>query len=103
MLNKAEQIANLQNKDKLERRISIIEMLTAYRATPHPATGIEPYKAMEGRKIRIKLYYNKRSKTEIEKKEINEIIESNDEKFKNKFNANRSNKERKFIPETMYS
>jgi len=98
MVNKAEQIANLQNKDKIERRINIIEMLTAYRATPHPATGIEPYKAMEGRDIRIKLDYNKPNKTETEKKETNEIIEHNDEKYKNKFNANRRTKERKLIP-----
>ena len=59
MLNKAEHIANLQNKDKTERRINIIEMFTTHRATPHPATSIEPYKAMEGREIRIKLDYNK--------------------------------------------
>ena len=96
-LNKAEQIVNQQNKDKTERRINIIEILTAYGATPHPATGIEPYKAMEGREIRIKLDYNKPKRTESERKEINEIIESNDEKYKNKFNANRT-KERKFLP-----
>ena len=67
-LNKAEQIANLQNKDKTERRINIIEMLWAYRATPHPATDIEAYKAMEGREIRIKLDYNKPKRTESERK-----------------------------------
>ena len=53
---------------------------------------------MEGREIRIKLDYNKPKRTESERKEINEIIESNDEKYKNKFNANRRTKERKFIP-----
>ena len=31
-------------------------------------------------------------------KEINEIIDSNDEKYKNKLNANGRTKERKFIP-----
>ena len=58
MLNKAEQIAYLQNKDKIKRRINIIEILTAYRATPHPAMDIAPYIAMESRQIKIKLYYN---------------------------------------------
>ena len=57
-------------------------MLMAYRATPHLATGIEPYKAMEGWEIRIKLDYNKPNETESERKETNEIIESNDEKLK---------------------
>ena len=58
LLNKAEKIANLQNKDKTERRINIIKMFMGYRATPHPATGVEPYTAMEGREIWIKLDYN---------------------------------------------
>ena len=71
-------------------------MLTAYRGTQHPAMGIEPDKTMESREIRIKLDDNKLNRTEIEKKKINEIIESNNEKYKNKFNANRRTKERKF-------
>ena len=99
MLNKTEQNASIQNKDKTERRNNIIEMLTAYRSIPHLATSIELYKAVEGRESRIKLDYNKLNRTEIEKKEINVIIESNDEKYKNKFNASRRIKERKFIPE----
>ena len=66
--NKVEQIANLQNKDKIERRINKIKMLTAYGATPHPATGIEIYTDMEGREIRIKLDYKKPNRTEIKKK-----------------------------------
>ena len=37
---------------------------------------------MEGKEIRIKLDYNKPNRTESERKEINEIIESNDEKYK---------------------
>ena len=81
LLNKAEQIANLQNKDKIERRIHIIEMLTAYTVTLHPTKGIEPYTAMEGRETRIKLDYNKPNMTKIEKKAINEMIESNHEKI----------------------
>ena len=59
MLNKVEQMANLQNKDSIERRINIIEILMAYRATPHIATGIELYKDIESKEIMIKLDYNK--------------------------------------------
>ena len=32
-------------------------MLTAYRATLHPATSIESYKAMEGPQIRAQQIY----------------------------------------------
>ena len=80
-----EQIASLQNKDKIERQA---RLLMAHRATPHPATGVEPYTAIEGWEIRITLDYNKPNGTEKEKKGMNKIIESNDEKYKNKFNAN---------------
>ena len=62
-------------------------MLTAYRATSYQATGTELYTALEGREIKINLDYNKPNRTEKEKKEIDEIIEFNDEKYKNKFNA----------------
>ena len=66
--NKAKYIAKLQNKNKIERRINIIELLTAYRATLHPATGIESYTAMEGREIRIKLEQNRINQTELKLK-----------------------------------
>ena len=46
MLNKTEQIAHLQGKDRLERQNTIQDMLTAYRSTPHPATGVTPFEAM---------------------------------------------------------
>ena len=46
MLNKTEQIAHLQGKDRLERQNAIQDMLTAYRSTPHPATGVTPFEAM---------------------------------------------------------
>ena len=97
-LNKAEQIVNQLNKDNIKRRINIEEMLTAYRATPHPAMDTEAYIAMEGREIRIKLDYNKPNRTEKEKEEINEILESNEEKYKNKLSLNKRINERKFIP-----
>lgn len=50
-LNKAEQIAHMQRKDVTERRISILEMLIAYTATPHPATGVASYETMKDRDI----------------------------------------------------
>ncbi len=35
--------------------VALTEMLTAYRSTPHPATGKTPYQLMMNRDIRIKL------------------------------------------------
>ena len=70
-------------------------MLRAYRATPHPATGIEPYTAMESWEIKIKLDYNNPNTPGIDKKDINEIIKFNDEKYKKKSYANRRTKEGK--------
>ncbi|CAC5366910.1 unnamed protein product [Mytilus coruscus] len=52
LINKTEQIANLQNKDSAT---AIQEMLMGYRSTPHPATGISPYQALMNRPIRTKL------------------------------------------------
>ena len=46
-LNKTEQIANLQGKDRHERRNAIQDMLIAYRSTPHPATGADEQEAKE--------------------------------------------------------
>ena len=60
--------------------------------------GIELNTDMEDREIRIKLDYDTLNRTEMEKKEINKIIGSNDEKYKNKFIAIRRTKEREFIP-----
>ncbi len=52
ILNKTEQIAKYQNRNRKE---ALSEMLTGYRSTPHPATGVSPYEAMNDRKIRTKL------------------------------------------------
>lgn len=54
-LNKTEQIASLQGKDRLERQNTVQDMLIAYRSTPHPAAGVTPYEAMKGAMERIKL------------------------------------------------
>ena len=55
MLNKMEQIAHLQGKDLLERQNALQEMLTAYRSTTHPATGITANEAVRGATVRTKL------------------------------------------------
>ena len=52
VLNKTERIAHLESADP---KMRIYEMLTAYRSTPHPATGKTPYQLMMNRDIRIKL------------------------------------------------
>ena len=54
-LNKIEQIANLQGKNRLERRNAVQDMLIAYRSTPHPATGVAPYEALKGTPVRMQL------------------------------------------------
>jgi len=43
MLNKTEQIAHIQGVDS---NVATQEMLTGYRSTPHPATGVTPYEAL---------------------------------------------------------
>ena len=50
-LNKTEQIAHLQGKNKYERANAVQDMLIAYRSTPHPATGITPYDALMNRLV----------------------------------------------------
>ena len=52
LLNKTEKIANLQGQ---KSTIAIQEMLTGFRSTPHPATGVSPYEAMMNRTVRTKL------------------------------------------------
>ena len=76
LLNKIEQIAHLQNKDKLERNIAIQKMLMAYRDTPHPATGISPYQAMNSRVIRTKLDYTPPQKEE--QSQLDQLINKQD-------------------------
>ena len=54
-LNRTEQIAHLQGKHASQREIAEQDMLTSYRDTPHPATGVTPYEALHGRPIRTRL------------------------------------------------
>ena len=51
-LNKMERIAHLQQRD---HHLALSDLLTGYRSTPHPATGVAPYDLIANRKIRSKL------------------------------------------------
>ena len=88
LLNKTEQRARLENKPA---NTAIQELLTRYRSTPHPATGITPYDAMMDRNVRIKLDYSQREST-IEKQKVNE----RDKKYKMKIKHNTENKNTRF-------
>ena len=54
LLNKTEPIAHLQGRSS---DMTIQEMLTGYRSSPHPATGVTPYEALMNRQVRTKLDY----------------------------------------------
>ncbi|CAB3995435.1 Retrovirus-related Pol poly from transposon 297 [Paramuricea clavata] len=49
LLNKTEKIANLQGQNST---IAIQEMLTGFRSTPHPATGVSPYEAIMNKTLK---------------------------------------------------
>ena len=85
-LNKTEQIASLQGKDRLERRNAIQDMLISYRSTPHPATGVTPYEAMRGATVRIKLDY---IDPETKKSEKDDTIDQRDSEYKQKMKQQR--------------
>ncbi len=53
-------------------------MLTAYRETPHPATGVAPYEAMNSRHIKTKLDAKTTKRTD------EEAITKRDKQYKNK-------------------
>lgn len=94
LLNKTEQIARLNGG---KSSVAVQEMLTGYRSTPHPATGVPPYKALMNRQIRTKLDH--------QAKECNEnprdtAIDKRDEKYKDKIKQNaehRNTKEHNFL------
>ena len=54
-IGKTERIIARYTRDRDLRRGAIQESLTAYRDTPHPATGATPYELMQNRTIRTKL------------------------------------------------
>ena len=68
LLNKTEQRSRLENKLV---HVAIQELLTGYRSTPHPETGVSPYQAMMNRQIRTKLDYTRRDPVIRNEKENN--------------------------------
>lgn len=79
LINKTEQIANIQHKDS---STAIQEMLMGYRSTPHPATGISPYEALMNIPIRTKLGYIPRTITKNEN--LFDYINERDKQYKEK-------------------
>ena len=68
LLNKTEQRSCLENKSV---HVANQELLTGYRSTPHPVTGVSPYQAMMNRQIRTKLDYTERDPVIRNEKENN--------------------------------
>ena len=89
-LNKTEQIASLQGKDRLERQNAIQDMRIAYRSTPHPATGVTPYEAMRGATVRTKLDY---IGPEPQKSEKDNVIDQRDAEYKQKMKQQREGRQ----------
>ena len=85
-LNKTEQIASLQGKNRLMRQNAVQDMLIAYRSTPHPATGVAPYEALKGSSVRTKLDYIKR---EPQRNENDDIIDRRGAEYKQKMKRKR--------------
>ena len=85
-LNKTEQIASLQGKNRLERRNAVQNMLIAYRSTPHPATEVAPYEALRGTPVRTKLDY---IEPEPQRNEKENIIDRRDAEYKQKMKQQR--------------
>ena len=90
-LNKTEQIANLQGNDRHEQRNAIQDMLIAYRSTPHPATGVTPYKAMRGATVRTKLDHVKPEMQDTE----DDRIDQKDAEYKEKMKRKREGRQTK--------
>ena len=85
-LNKTEQIASLQGKNRLQRRNTVQDMLIAYRSTPHPATGVAPYEALKGTPVRMKLDY---IEPKPQRDEKDDIIDCRDAEYKQKMKQQR--------------
>lgn len=89
LLNKTEQIAHLQGNDSAKRRSAIQEMLIAYRSSPHPATGVSPYRAMQYREIRTRLDYEPPNE---EQNPEDERMNAKDGNYKQKMKENSENR-----------
>ena len=68
-------------------------MLTGYRSTPHPATGITPYEGMMNRLVRIKLDYIGRLTEQLSKRETQ--VSERDRQYKERVKQNAENKNTK--------
>ena len=88
LLNKTEQRARIENKPT---QVAIQELLTGYRSTHHPATGLTPYDGMMDCKVQIKLDYRQReddTNKDSQTKEVNE----KDKEYKAKIKRNAQNR-----------
>ena len=91
-LKKTKQIANLQDKNRLERRNAVQDMLIAYRSTPHPATGVTPYEALKGTPARMKLNH---IEPEPQRNEMDDIIDRRDAEYNQKVKQQREGRKTK--------
>ena len=87
LLNKTEQIAHLQGGDS---NTAIQGMLTGYRSTPHPATGVTPYEALMNRQVRTKLDHQTRENNHENARDT--AVNKRDEEYKQKVKLNAQNK-----------
>lgn len=71
-------------------QIAIQELLTCYRSTPHPATGMSPYEAMLNRQVRIKLDYT--GKDSPNRREKDNVVDERDRLYKFKLKNNAEDK-----------
>ena len=90
LLNKTEQIAHLQGRDS---SMAIQEMLTGYRSTPHPATGVTPYETPMNRPVRIKLDYQTGESNKERARDT--AINRRDAEYKEKIKQNARNRNTK--------
>lgn len=90
MLNKTEQITHLQGRDT---KLAVQEMLTGYRLTPHPATGIPPYKALMNRQVSTKLDHKENNNDKMNDEKM--IINKRDQEYKEKLEQNSENRNTK--------
>ena len=89
LVNKTEQRAQIQRVSPI---MAMQEMLTGYRSTPHPATGISPYEGMMNRTIRTKLDYVSRMNGQTKNEKL---INERDKLYKDKIKQNAENKDTK--------
>ena len=87
LLNKTEQISHLQGEDSM---ITIQDMLTGYRSSPHPATNITPYEALMNRQVRTKLDHQRRDEGTENTQDM--LINNKDREYKDKLKRNAENK-----------